>query len=57
MNEITTMYEEQKDVLERMAEMSRDEAREVLLDMVEQETRQDMARRIREVEEETKLES
>lgn len=57
MNEISTMYEEQKDVLERMAEMSRDEAREVLLDMVEQETRQDMARRIREVEEETKLES
>lgn len=57
MNEINTMYEEQKTVLERMAEMSRDEARDVLLDMVEQETRQDMARRIREVEEETRLEA
>ncbi len=57
MNEISAMYEEQKTVLERMAEMSREEAREVLLDMVEQETRQDMARRIREVEEETRIES
>jgi ribonuclease Y len=56
-SEITTMYEEQKAVLERMAEMTRDEARDVLLKMVEEETRQDMARRIREIEEETKLES
>ncbi len=57
LNEINTMYEEQKEVLERMAEMTRDEARDVLLEMVEQDTRQDMARRIREIEEETKLEA
>jgi ribonuclease Y len=56
-NEIDAMYEEQRSVLERMAEMTRDEAREELLAMVETETRQDMARRIREIEEETKLEA
>jgi ribonuclease Y len=56
-NELDTMYNEQKALLERVAEMSRDEAREELLKMVETETRQDMARRIREVEEETKLEA
>lgn len=56
-NEIQTMYEAHKAELERVAEMSRDEAREELLAMVETETRQDMARRIREIEEETKLEA
>ena len=56
-NEISTMFEEQRAVLERTAEMTRDEARGVLLEMVEQDTRQDMARRIREVEEETRLEA
>jgi ribonuclease Y len=56
-NEITAMYDEQKAELERVAEMTRDEAREELLAMVEAETRQDMARRIREVEEETKIEA
>ncbi len=56
-NEIDTMFEEQKAVLEHMAEMTRDEARQELLKMVEDEARQDMARRIREVEEETKIEA
>lgn len=57
LNEVNAMYEEQKTVLEQTAEMTRDEARDVLLNMVEEETRQDMARRIREVEEETKIEA
>jgi ribonuclease Y len=56
-NEIATLYEEQKAVLERVAEMTRDDARGELLKLVEDEARQDMARRIREVEEETKLEA
>lgn len=55
--ELQAMYEEQRAVLERVAEMSREDARQELLAMVEQETRQDMARRIREIEEETKLEA
>ncbi len=56
-NEVTAMYEEQKAELERVAGMTREEAREELLHLVEEEARQDMARRIREVEEETKLEA
>ena len=56
-NEINAMYEEQKAELERVAGMTRDEARQELLAMVEQETRQDMARRIREIEAETRLEA
>jgi ribonucrease Y len=56
-NEISAMYDEQRVVLERVAEMSREEARSELLKMVEDDTRNDMARRIREVEEETKLEA
>lgn len=56
-SEIETLLEEQKAVLERMAEMTREEARQELLRMVEEEARQDMARRIREVEAETKLEA
>lgn len=56
-SEIETLFEEQKAVLERMAEMTREEARQELLRMVEEEARQDMARRIREVEAETRLEA
>lgn len=56
-NEIAIMYDAQKAELERVADMTREEAREELLAMVEKETRQDMARRIREVEEETKIEA
>jgi ribonuclease Y len=56
-NEINVMYEEQRVELERIADMTRDDARDVLLQMVEEETRQDMARRIREIEEETRLDA
>ncbi len=56
-NEITQMLEEQKAELERVAEMTREEARQELLRLVEEDARQDMARRIREVETETKLEA
>ncbi len=56
-NEVNAMYDAQKAELERVAEMTRDEARDELLHMVEAETRQDMARKIREIEEETKLEA
>ncbi len=56
-NEITQMLEVQKAELERVAEMTREEARQELLRLVEEEARQDMARRIREVEAETKLEA
>ncbi len=56
-NELTTMYDEQKAELERVAEMTREEARQELLSIVEEETRNDMARRIREIEEETKIEA
>ncbi|GAB4422106.1 MAG: ribonuclease Y [Anaerolineae bacterium] len=56
-NEIEALFEEQKAVLERVAEMTRDEARQELLRLVEEEARQDMARRIREVEAEAKLEA
>jgi ribonucrease Y len=56
-NELATMYDEQRVVLERVAEMTRDDARSELLKMVEDEARQDMARRFREVEEEIKLEA
>ena len=57
LNEITMMYDQQKAELERVAEMTRDEAREELLAMVETETRQDMARLIRQIEEEAKVEA
>jgi ribonucrease Y len=43
--------------LERIASMSRDEAKQELLAAVEQETRQDMARKIREVEAEAQAEA
>jgi ribonuclease Y len=43
--------------LERIAEMTREEARQELLAMVEADARQDMARKMREVEEETKLQA
>lgn len=56
-SEIQQQYETQLAELERIAEMTRDEARQELLAMVENDTRQDMARRMREVEEETKLQA
>jgi len=56
-SEIQQQYETQLAELERIAEMTRDEARQELLAMVENDARQDMARRMREVEEETKLQA
>ncbi len=56
-NEIEQLRAERLEALERVAEMTRDEAREHLLKMVEEETRNDMARRIREVEDELNVEA
>ncbi len=52
--EIDALYQQHLDELQRVAQMTVDEAREHLLNAVEQEARQDMARRIREVEAELK---
>ncbi|GAB4438698.1 MAG: ribonuclease Y [Anaerolineae bacterium] len=56
-NEIDQLQEERLQELSRIAEMTKEEARERLLEAVEQETRQDMARRIRETEEALKEEA
>lgn len=56
-NEVDELRAQQVDALERVAEMTRDEAREHLLSAVEVDTRNDMARKIREVEEEAKGEA
>jgi ribonuclease Y len=55
-NEIENLHEQQLDELQRISEMTRDEARQFLLDEVEQEARMDMARIIREVEMEAREE-
>jgi ribonuclease Y len=49
-NDMEKLEEEQRQVLERVANLSAEEAREVLLERVAGETRQDMARVIREEE-------
>jgi len=49
-NELEKLEQEQREVLERVANLSTEEAREVLLERVAEETRQDMARVIREEE-------
>ncbi len=56
-NEIEKMHARRLKELERVAEMTRDEAREHLLKAVEEETRHDLARRIRELEAEAKAEA
>jgi ribonuclease Y len=53
-NELEDLQKQRVTELERVAAMTRDEAREHLLEAVEEESRQDMARVIREVEAETK---
>ncbi len=53
-NEIQELWDEQRQAIERVAEMTRDEAREHLLKNVEIETRHEMARVIREIEAETR---
>ncbi|MFP4320949.1 MAG: Rnase Y domain-containing protein, partial [Anaerolineales bacterium] len=56
-NEIENMYNQRVADLTRIAEMSRDEARQELLAAVEEDTRTEMARRIRVVEEEMQEEA
>ncbi len=56
-NELEELKAERLAALERVAEMSRDDARQQLIAMVEEETRNDMARRIREVEDELSVEA
>lgn len=55
--EIDKLVEDRRAELERVAQMTRDEARAHLLSMVESEARNDMARRMREVDEELKAEA
>jgi ribonuclease Y len=55
-NEIEKLHEQQLDELQRISQMTRDDARQFLLDEVEQESRMDMARIIREVEMEAREE-
>jgi ribonuclease Y len=52
--QLDKIFDERKAELERVAQMTRDEARGELLAAVEAETRSDMARRMRELEEELK---
>jgi ribonuclease Y len=49
-NDIEKLNEERVAELERVASMTRDEAKELLLKVIENETRQDMARIVRQVE-------
>jgi len=56
-NELELAREEQLRELERISRMSVEEAREVLLQTVEEQTRQDMARVIRQVEAEAREEA
>jgi ribonuclease Y len=56
-NKLDELEQERLVELERIANMSQDEARSVLLERVEQEARQDMARVIREVEAEAKADA
>jgi ribonuclease Y len=53
-NELQNLQKQRLEELERVAALSRDEAIEMLIQAVEDEARQDMARVIREVEAETK---
>lgn len=56
-NEADKLWTDRKTELERVAQMTREEARAELLSTVEGETRNDMARRIRMVEEEVQNEA
>ncbi|MCB8982413.1 MAG: ribonuclease Y [Ardenticatenaceae bacterium] len=53
-NELTQKQEEQQEKLQEIASMTVEEAREVLLAEVEKEARQDMARVMREIEDEAR---
>jgi ribonuclease Y len=56
-NEVERLQQEQVATLERIAELSQEEAKKELLEIVEQENRQELARVIREVEVEVKEEA
>ncbi|GIK63099.1 MAG: ribonuclease Y [Chloroflexota bacterium] len=56
-NELQKLWDERTAELERVAEMTREEARQELLAAVEKDTRQDMVRLIRQIEEEAKSEA
>ncbi|MFC2015819.1 ribonuclease Y [Chloroflexota bacterium] len=56
-NQLETLEKERLSELERVANMSESDARELLLKMAEQDARQDMARVIRQVEAETREEA
>jgi ribonucrease Y len=56
-SELEKLQVQRMAALEQVAEMSRDDARQQLLTMVEDESRNDMARRIREVEDEMQAEA
>ncbi len=56
-SQVAQMEKERLAEVQRVANMSQEEAREILLKTVEQEARQDMARVIREVEAETREEA
>ncbi len=56
-NEIERLHQEQMAMLERVAGLSRDEAKQELLKAVEEQSRQDMARVIRQVEAEAREEA
>jgi len=53
-NEVDKIYAQQMEKLQEIAEMSKDDARKILLDEVEKEARGDMARIIRQVEAEAR---
>jgi len=56
-NEVERLRQEQVATLERIAELSREEAKQELLEKVKEESRQDVARVIRQVEAEAKEEA
>jgi ribonuclease Y len=55
-NEIDKLYDDEMVRLQQISEMSRDQARQILLDEVEKEARGDMARIIRQIETEAREE-
>ncbi len=55
-NEINKLHEKQAAELERISGLTQEEAKEILLKTVEKDTRQDMARIVREIEAEAKTE-
>jgi ribonuclease Y len=55
-NDVEKLYDQEMVKLQQIAEMSRDDARKILIDEVEKEARGDMARIIRQIEAEAKEE-